>query len=115
VPDQRFASIFFDGRAVVFRALGLNPKKSYQIGFTWWDFDHDVRAASVWVATGKGERETEILEKTRLPSGPNKQGPTGKTLPLPSGLYADGSLRIGFRNQSGPNAVVSELWLWESD
>ena len=115
VPDQRFASIFFDGRAVVFRALGLNPKKSYQIGFTWWDFDHDVRAASVWVATGKGERETEILEKTRLPSGPNKQGPTAKTLPVPPGLYADGSLRVGFRNQSGPNAVVSELWLWESD
>jgi HEAT repeat protein len=115
VPDQRYASIFFDGRAVVFRALGLNPKKSYQIGFTWWDFDHDVRAESVWLATGKGQNETKLLETTKLPSGPNKQGPTGKTLPVPPGLYADGSLRISFRNQAGPNAVVSELWLWESD
>jgi len=115
VPDQRFASIFFDGRAVVFQATGLNPKKSYQIGFTWWDFDHDVRAGSVWLATGKGQHETKVLDKTNLPSGINKQGPAGKTLPVPPALYADGSLRISFRNEAGPNAVVSELWLWESD
>jgi HEAT repeat protein len=115
VSDQRFASISFDGRAVVFRALGLNPKKTYQIGFTWWDFDHDVRAASVWLATGKGASESKVLDKTKLPSGTNKQGPSGKTLSVPPGLYTDGSLRISFRNEAGPNAVVSELWLWESD
>jgi type 1 glutamine amidotransferase/HEAT repeat protein len=115
VADPRFGAVFFDGQRVVFEASGLNPKRAYQIGFTWWDFDHDTRAQSVLMATGKGERETTALAKTRLPSGANKQGPEEKTLPVPRGLYADGSMRITFRNENVPNAVVSELWLWESD
>jgi len=113
--DVRFGSVFFDGQRVIFEAAGLNPKKSYQIGFTWWDFDHATRAQSVLFATGKGDREIKVLDKTQLPSGTNNQAPEEKTLAVPPGLYADGSLRISFRNEGQPNVVVSELWLWESD
>ncbi|MCY2993569.1 MAG: ThuA domain-containing protein, partial [Planctomycetota bacterium] len=115
VADARFGSVFFDSTKVTFEASGLSPKKSYQIGFTWWDYDHGTRAQSVWAATGKGERETKLLDKTPLPSVVNKQGPDGKTLPVPTDLVADGSLRITFRNEATPNVVVSEVWLWESD
>jgi len=113
--DARFGSIFFDGQLVIFEATGLDPKKSYQIGFTWWDYDHNTRAQSVSLATGKGEHETKVLEKTKLPSGANKQEPGEQTVTAPVELYGDGSLRISFRNEGTPNVVVSELWLWEGD
>lgn len=115
VADVRFGSVFFDGNRVIFEATGLNPKKSYQLGFTWWDFDHETRAQSVILATGKGENEVKALEKTKLPSGAAKQAPDEKTVMVPPELYRDGSLRISFRNESQPNVVVSELWLWESE
>ncbi|MBC8876746.1 MAG: HEAT repeat domain-containing protein [Planctomycetes bacterium] len=113
--DARFGSIFFDGQLVIFEATGLDPKKAYQIGFTWWDYDHNTRAQSVSLATGKGERETKVLNKTRLPSGANKQDPDEHTLTVPPELNKDGRLRITFRNEGSPNVVVSELWLWESE
>ncbi len=114
VADVRFGSVLYDGGRVIFEASGLNPKKSYQLGFSWWDFDHATRAQSVILATGKGESETQVLDKTKLPSGANKQAPEEKVLPVPQELYRDGSLRITFRNEAEPNVVVSELWLWES-
>jgi len=112
--DVRFGSVFYDGGRVIFEAGGLNPQKTYQIGFTWWDFDHATRAQSVILATIKGERETAVLTKTKLPSGTAKQPPEEKLLAVPPELYRDGTLRITFRNEAQPNAVVSELWLWES-
>jgi HEAT repeat protein len=113
--DVRFGSVFYDGGRVIFEAAGMDPRKVYQLGFTWWDFDHATRAQSVILATGKGENETRVLEKTKLPSGANQQSPEEKTLPVPAELYGDGRLRITFRNEAQPNAVVSELWLWESE
>lgn len=115
LADVRFGSVFFDGSRVIFEAGGLNPKKTYQLGFTWWDFDHATRAQSLILATGKGDNEVKVLEKTRLPSGTAKQAPDEKTVAVPPELYSDGSLRISFRNEAQPNVVVSELWLWESD
>ncbi|HPM83968.1 MAG TPA: HEAT repeat domain-containing protein [Candidatus Anammoximicrobium sp.] len=115
LADVRFGSVFFDGSRVIFEASGLNPKKSYQLGFTWWDFDHATRAQSLILATAKGENEVKVLDKTRLPSGTAKQAPDEKTVAVPPELYRDGSLRISFRNEAQPNVVVSELWLWESD
>ncbi len=114
MADVPFGSVFYDGGRVIFEAGGLNPKKSYQLGFSWWDFDHATRTQSVILATGKGESETQVLDKTKQPSGASKQPPAEKVLPVPPELYRDGSLRITFRNEAEPNVVVSELWLWES-
>ena len=87
VADVRFGSVFFDGSRVIFEASGLNPKKSYQLGFTWWDFDHATRAQSVILATGKGENEVKVIDKTKLPSGTAKQPPDEKTVAVPADLY----------------------------
>lgn len=113
--DQlRFLTIFFAGQQVVFEASGLNPKKAYQLGFSWWDRDHNTRAQSVWVSAGKAGRSTKLLGKTKLPPGAAKP-PEEKTLPLPRQLTVKGAARIVFRNEGSPNCVVSEVWLWESD
>ncbi|MFW6164347.1 MAG: ThuA domain-containing protein, partial [Planctomycetota bacterium] len=110
----RYITIFYSGDDVVFEATGLDPKRDYRIGFSWWDYDHATRAQSVW-AGAKGGRLTKLLGKTKLPSGERGQPPGQKTLPLPRKLTVGGSSRIVFRNESKPNCVVSELWLWESD
>ena len=110
----RFTTISYTGGDVAFEASGLNPKKTYQIGFSWWDYDHATRAQSVWAAA-KGGRLVKLLGKTKLPSGQAGQPPAEKTLPLPRELTVQGAARIVFRNEATPNCVVSELWLWESD
>ena len=114
VAPVRFGTIAYDGRQVLFEASGLNPKKVYQVGFSWWDFDHDTRAQSVWMSAGKGGREVKVLDKTKLPSGESAP-PEEKTLAVPRDLYADGTLRVMFRNEGTPNVVVSEIWLWEGE
>ena len=114
--DIRFGTVAYDEREVLFEATGLDPKRTYQIGFTWWDYDHDTRAESVWAAADKSARFTRLLDKTNLPAGQARsEKPAEKTLPIPRTLSAGGAVRIAFRCEGGANAVVSELWLWQSD
>jgi type 1 glutamine amidotransferase/HEAT repeat protein len=115
VAPTRYGTVFFTPDEVPFEAARLAPKKSYQLGFSWWDFDHDTRIQSVWAATGKGERKTKLVDKTNLPSYVGKKLPEEKTVPIPGELYADGALRISFVNEGAPNVVVSEVWLLESE
>jgi type 1 glutamine amidotransferase len=112
--DVRYGTIFFTGNEVLFEATGLSPRKSYQLGFSWWDYDHDTRAQSVWAAAGKTGKLRQLLGKTKLPSGAGGEKPAEKTLPIPRELTAGGTLRIVFRNEAEPNVVVSEIWLLES-
>ena len=110
----RFTTIFYTSSDVAFEATGIDPRKTYQLGFSWWDYDHATRAQSVWAAS-KGGGLVKLLGKTRLPSGQAGQPPAEKTLPLPRELTVQGTARIVFRNEGVPNCVVSEVWLWESD
>ena len=112
---ERFGTVAFDGAKVAFSVSGLNPRKSYAVGFSWWDYDHGTRQQSVWMATGKGQKATRVLEKTKLPYGNGGERPQEKLVAVPRDLYADGGLRIEFRREADQNAVVSELWLWESE
>ena len=111
----RFGTVVFDGAKVAFRATGMNPRKSYAVGFSWWDYDHGTRCQSVWMATGKGAKATQALDKTKLPNGVAKEPPQEKMLAVPRDLYADGSMHVEFRREADVNAVVSEIWLWESE
>jgi len=113
--EGRFGTVAFGPQEIAFEVTGLAPKRAYQVGFTWWDYDHDTRAESVWMATAKGERETKVVDKTPLPSHVKGELPAEKTLAVPRELSATGAVRIAFRCETPPNAVVCELWLWESE
>jgi len=113
--DVRYGTIVFTDREVVFEAAGLDPKRAYRLGFSWWDYDHATRAQSVWAAPLKEGRPVRLMETARLPSGAQGQKPAEKAVPLPHDLTAAGSVRVLFRNEAQPNVVVSEVWLWESD
>jgi len=110
-----YGTIVFTDREVAFEATGLDPKRAYRLGFSWWDYDHATRAQSVWASPLGGGEPVCLMETTRLPSGPQGQKPAEKVVALPRDLVAAGSVRILFRNDAQPNAVVSEIWLWESD
>jgi len=109
----RLGTAAFDAKAVTFEATGLKPKKSYQLGLTWWDYDGNGRAQSVWAHVIGASSARQLMPKTALPAGRRKPGE--KTIPLPRGLTAGGKMRIVVRADGLSNAVVSELWLWEAD
>jgi type 1 glutamine amidotransferase len=106
-------SVFYAGDRVLFEASGLNPRKSYQLGFAWWDYDKNGRVQSVRAADGKSGRETTLLDKTPLPPGTEK--PAERVVPIPRELHSDGKLRLSFRREAASNAAVSEVWLFESE
>lgn len=114
--DVRYGTIVFTGREVAIETTGLDAKRTYRVGFSWWDYDHNTRAQSVWAAPRTGARSpVRLLPTTKLPSGAKGEKPAEKTIAVPHNLSAAGSLRLLFRNEATPNAVVSEVWLLESE
>ena len=111
-----FGTIAYSDSRVVLEVAGLDATKTYQVGFSWWDYDHDVRAQSVRAEAGTPTRRVELLARTKLPSyGHRKEKPQVKTLPVPRGLSGFGALTVTFAREGGSNTVVSEVWLWESE
>ena len=109
---QHFATIAYDNNEVVLEATGLVPERAYQLGFSWWD-EKSSRVESVLVDAGPGTPQHVLLEKQPLPAGSKKQEPKEILLALPPQAYRTGRMRIIFRKESGPNAVLSEVWLYE--
>ena len=108
-------TIAYDAAKVAFELTGLDAKKRYAIGFSWWDYDHNDRAASVW-ATPAGGRATQLLKATRLPSFlAGRKGAAEIILPVPQAISSKGRLGLTFRQEGGANVVVGEVWLFEAD
>jgi hypothetical protein len=113
VAGRRYAACIYDAAGPSFQFSGLDPRKAYRVGFSWWDFDNAGRVESV-VAYGNG-RTVTVVEKTTLPAfqGKNRM-PVETAVFLPGETYAASSVRVEFRNESpAPNAVVGEIWLEE--
>jgi hypothetical protein len=108
--DEPFGTVLFDEKAVAIQAAGLDPKKRYALGFSWWDQDGNGRVESV-AATGSDQQRHLLIEKRSLPRA---AGGRSTAVALPAACYADGKCTLTFTNEAAvPNAVVSELWLWE--
>jgi len=116
LAPAHFGTIAFEDQDIVLEASGLSPDRTYQLAFSWWDVDSGQRAQSVHVEGGEPWKAAALLPKTLLPCHrAREQAPEEKCLPIPSGLYTDGKLRIIFRKEGSANAVVSEVWLWEGE
>ncbi len=111
--------MLFDDKQVEIAAAGLDPKKHYALGFSWWDYSNDGRVESVSLAAGEGSSKTILIEKATLPAYAlvREQLPGEKTFDVPAPLYASGKMKIQFAfegaRKPGSNAVVSEVWLIE--
>ena len=100
------ATVAFDAGEVVIEAAGLKPDRSYRLGFTWWDYDANGRAQSVWI----GERQ--VIPKTVLPAWKGRQEQAAVlAAEVPAAAVKDSKVQIRFRREAASNAVVGEVWL----
>lgn len=109
------AVITFDELRIAFEAKGLDPAASYIVGLTWWDFNTAGRTQTVEITGGKTVGSQILLPATRLP-GYKDVGKLPETIQfaLPPDFYTNGKCRITTKKVAGGNAVLSEIWIWQS-
>ncbi len=104
--DEPAGTVAFDGDRLTVEATGLKPDRAYQLGLTWWDYDANGRAQSVWV---NGQ---PLIGKTVLPAWQGKQeGAATLTAVLPASAVRGGRAAIEFRREAASNVAVGEVWL----
>jgi hypothetical protein len=114
-----YNTVLFDDKQVEIAADGLDPKKHYALGFSWWDYSSDGRVESVSVISSDGASKTTLVEKATLPAYAQvrEQLPAEKTFEVPAAAYVSGKMKVLFSfdgaQRPGSNAVVSEVWLIE--
>jgi len=107
---QPEGTVAFDAAAVIVEATGLKAGQVYALGFTWWDYDANGRAQSVWIG------EQQVVAKTALPAWKEKQEPAATVnVVIPADAVKNGKVDIRFRREADSNAVVGEVWLSRAD
>jgi beta-galactosidase len=94
-------TVAFDARAVVLRYAGLASDAQYALRFTYATETDGPRTQRVLV------NGTELQPATDLPRGEART----YDLALPDDVANTGTIELAFERVSGPNAVVSEVWL----
>jgi len=113
VPPQQM-SVLFHPQQVSFMLEGLDRSKRYQMNIVWWDFDAGGRAQSLTVQSPDRSMIRILRPGISLPDFKESHlPPRTMTMPLPMAFVRDGKLLVNVRSESGPNAVVSEIWISE--
>lgn len=114
LPTQ--PTIFFDTSEVVFRISGLDRAHRYTVGLTWWDYDNGSRSQSVIVGSPDGRLVRLAVPAIRLPSYKDDgQPPAERRFSLPVAFARNGQMQLTVRRDTGANAVISEVWIWQLD
>ncbi len=112
LPTQ--STVFYGGNEVVFKITGLDRKKRYMTGLTWWDYDAGARTQSVVVGSPDSRLVRLAIPGIHLPDYTvNKQLPAEKRFILPVSFSRGGEMKLSVRRVGSTNAVISELWIWE--
>lgn len=107
--EQPEGTVAFAGETLAVEVTGLKADRAYQLGFTWWDYDGNGRAQSVWV---NGQ---QVAAKTALPSWTGKQEAAATvTAVIPAAAIKDGKVSVEFRREAASNVVLGEVWLSEA-
>lgn len=113
--DPWFGSVAVHSQAVEIMAEGLTAGASGKLGLSWWDWGGGGRVQSVELSSIDGEARATVVEATPLPAFKRKgEMPVSKVVDVPDGLSPDGTLRIQVTNREGPNANLSEVWLYQA-
>ncbi len=115
VAGEAMASNLNHGKSVELHAKGLDARRRYVLGLSWWDWGGAGREQQVRVTSVDGETEYTIIPPTVLPAWKGKgQRPAELTAPAPGEVMLDDTFRVLIDKVSGVNANVSEVWLYES-
>jgi len=107
-------TVAWEAQGLAFEAAGLDPKQTYVLGFSWWDFDDRGRVQTVRVEGATPADSQTLVPRTRLPVyAGRQQRAVEMELPLAPSVNASGKLRLVFQKDEGANAVASEVWLWQ--
>ena len=113
VPPQQM-TVLFHPQQVSFVFEGLDRSKRYQLNVVWWDFDANGRVQSLIVQSPDQTQIRILRPGISLPDfKESKLPPRTLSVPLPLAFVRDGKLLLNVRNESGPNAVVNEIWINE--
>lgn len=108
--DDPAGTIAFDNSELAVDVSGLDAKKQYQFGFTWWDYDNNGRVQSIQVG------KTQVLGKTALPAWKEKKQPAvSMSVNIPASEIKEGKTTIRFQRAGRSNCVVSEVWISEGE
>lgn len=112
--NANFSDVLYEAREARIAATGLDPHKRYALGWVWWDYDGNGRIESVHVRGAEGSDHV-LATGQKLPQFLTRREPPAEMARIiPSESYRDGTIEIGFRNESAaPNAVVNAVWIWE--
>lgn len=103
-----------DKNSVQYHAMGLDPKKNYKLGFTWWDFEGNRTNQTVRITSIDGEINQKVVAEAQLPDyRNNKDMFTTVLVDLPSETLLDGTCRIFFDKNKGDVAQVAEIFIYE--
>jgi hypothetical protein len=80
----------------------------------WWDFDANGRTQSLLVQSPDLSMVKILRAGAALPDFKvSGLPPKTVTVGLPLAFVRDGKLLLNVKNEGGPNAVVSEIWINE--
>jgi type 1 glutamine amidotransferase len=94
------------GKEVRYEISGLDANSHYAVGFTTWDADLKMRRQAF-----AADDVALLPDFSPISYHADKPGCTRIHLPLPRAITADGKTVLTMACLSGPNAVISELWL----
>lgn len=94
-------TVAFDGEAVVLRYDGLAPQGRYAVRVSYCTEVGNPRVQTLYAGT------IQVHGNLELPPGETRTF----QYPLPAGAVSGGTLELRFARVSGPNAVVSQVWL----
>ena len=101
-------------KEIEYQVFGLNKNKSYQLGFSWWDFEGKGRIQKITLTSVDGETAVEILKPTPLPDyAGKKELPKEMLLDIPNKILMDGSMRIRIESANNTETILGELWINE--
>lgn len=105
-------NVLFESMQVDFTLEDLDRMKKYQLNIVWWDYDSSGRSQSIIAKTPDQSMVKILRPGVSLPDFKESQLlPKTVTIPLPMAFVRDGKLLISVKNEGGPNAVVSEIWI----
>lgn len=103
-------SIVYDKKELVISLKNLNPNKTYTIGLTFGAYDSTISQS---ISLLSGTTETEILAPIKLPNLPANNDAALYFLLITPEMMKAGMPRLKIKKESGSNAIISELVLFE--
>lgn len=107
-------SVFFKPGGMDFTIKGIEKSGKYRLFVKWWDYDAGFRSQGIYCLSPDRRLVRRSLDPVALPNFTQMgAGAAIKSLLLPAAYSRNGELIVSIPAPGGPNAVVSEIWIYK--